>query len=144
VIEFADVVVGAVLVPGQRAPILVTREMVKRMRARAVIVDFSIDQGGCFETSRPTTHRDPTFVAEGVIHYCVPNALARVARTASHALVNASVPILLDLGARGVDEAIRANPALAQGVNVWRGKLVNAQVAQAIGARVEATLEEIP
>jgi alanine dehydrogenase len=143
VIEFADVLVGAVLVPGQRAPILITRAMVKHMRARAVIIDYSIDQGGCVETSRPTTHRDPTFVAEGVMHYCVPNALARVARTASHAIVNVAVPFLLDLGAHGVDAAIRANPALAHGVNVWHGKLVNAQVAQALGAQVDGTLEAL-
>jgi alanine dehydrogenase len=140
VIEFADVLVGAVLVPGQRSPIIVTREMVKRMRTRAVIIDFSIDQGGCFETSRPTTHRDPTFVAEGVIHYCVPTVLARVARTASHAIVNVSIPFLLDIGARGVDAAIRANPALARGVNVWHGKLVNSQVARELGSQVEGTI----
>ncbi|MBI5305805.1 MAG: alanine dehydrogenase [Chloroflexi bacterium] len=140
VIEFADVLVGAVLVPGQRAPMLVTREMVKRMRARAVIIDFSIDQGGCVETSRPTTHRDPTFVAEGVIHYCVPNVLARVARSASHAIVNVSVPFLREIGALGVEGAIRANDALARGVNVWQGKLVNAQVAQALGVEAEGTI----
>ncbi len=140
VIEFADVLVGAVLMPGQRAPIVVTRELIKRMRPRSVAIDFSIDQGGCIETSRPTTHRDPTFVAEGVIHYCVPNVLARVARTASHAIVNVSVPFLLDIGARGVPGAVQASEALARGVNVWQGKLVNAQVAQAIGVDVEGTI----
>jgi len=137
VVEFADVLIGAVLVPGQRAPVLVTREMVRRMRARAVIMDFSIDQGGCIETSRPTTLRDPTFVAEGVVHYCVPNLLAQVARTASHALLNAALPYLYELGAYGIDEAIKRNPALARGVNVWKGKLVNPQIASALGMDVE-------
>lgn len=133
VVEFADVLVGSVLVPGQRAPVIVTREMVKRMRPRALIMDFSIDQGGCVETSRPTTHRDPTYVEEGVIHYCVPNILARVARTASHALLNASLPYLYDLGMYGVDEAIRRDPSLSRGVNVWHGKLVNSELAHQFG-----------
>ncbi len=136
VVEFADVLVGAVLSPGQRAPVLISREMVKRMRPRALIMDFSIDQGGCVETSRPTTHRDPTFVAEGVIHYCVPTILSRVARTASHALLNASLPFLFEIGQHGIDEAIRGNPALARGVNVWRGKLTD-QVADSLGISVE-------
>lgn len=137
VIEFADVLIGAVLVPGQRAPILVTREMVKRMRPRAVILDLSIDQGGCVETSRPTTHRNPTFVEEGVIHYCVPTILSRVARTASHALLNASLPFLYEISQYGVDETIRRNPAFKRGVNTWHGKLVNAQIADALGLPTE-------
>ncbi|CAG0944840.1 alanine dehydrogenase [Anaerolineae bacterium] len=139
-VEFADVLVGAVLLPGQRAPVLVPREMVKRMRSRAVMIDFSIDQGGCFETSRPTTHRDPTFVAEGVVHFCVPNILARVARTASHAVTNAALPFLLEIGARGTDSAIRADSVLAHGVNVWHGKLVNAQVAHALDVELDGAL----
>jgi alanine dehydrogenase len=138
VIEFADVLIGAVLVPGQRAPILVTREMVRRMRTRAVIIDFSIDQGGCIETSRPTTLRDSTYVEEGVIHYCVPNLLAQVARTASHALLNAALPFLYEIGTHGVDQAIRRNSALARGVNVWKGRLVNPQIAHALGMDVES------
>ncbi len=137
VLEFADVLVGAVLMPGQRAPVLVTREMVKRMRPRSLIIDFSIDQGGCVETSRPTTHRNPTYVEEGVIHFCVPTILSLVARTASHALLNASLPYLYEIGLRGVDEAIKQNPSLARGVNVWHGKIVNAQIAEALGAPVE-------
>ncbi len=132
VVEYADVVVGAVLVSGYRAPVLITRDMVKRMRSRAVIIDFSIDQGGCVETSRPTTHRDPTFVDEGVIHYCVPTILSRVARTASHAMVNASLSYLLNIATHGVDEAVRRDHALAHGVNVWHGKLVD-QVADSLG-----------
>ncbi len=137
VVEFADVLVGAVLVPGQRAPILVNRAMLKRMRPRAVILDFAIDQGGCVETSRPTTHRNPTFIEEGVIHYCVPTILSRVARTASHALLNASLPYIHEIGQYGVDDAIRRDPALTCGVNTWHGKLVNKQVADALGLPVE-------
>ncbi len=135
--SFADVLVGAVLVTAQRSPVLVTREMVKQMRSRSVIMDFSIDQGGCVETSRPTTHRDPTYIAEGVIHYCVPTILSRVARTASHALLNASLPYIYEMGLYGVDEAIKRNPTLERGVNVWHGKLYNAQVANALGMTVE-------
>lgn len=139
VVEFADVLVGSVLLPGQRAPVMVTREMVKRMRPRSLIMDFSIDQGGCVETSRPTTHRDPTYIEEGVIHFCVPNILAQVARTASHALLNASLPYLYDLGLYGVDEAIRRDPSLARGVNVWHGKLVNADLERQMGMEPQET-----
>lgn len=136
-VEFADVLVGAVLVPGQRAPIVVTRAMVQRMRPRSIIIDFAIDQGGCVETSRPTTHRNPTFIEEGVIHYCVPNILSRVARTASHALLNAALPFLYEIGKAGVDDAIRHNASLKRGVNTWQGKLVNPQMADALGLPVE-------
>lgn len=123
VLRFADVVVGAVLVPGQRAPILLTRKMMRTMRPRAVFIDYSIDEGGCAETSRPTTHRDPTFVEEGVIHYCVPNVPARVARTASHALTNAALPHLLEIGARGVEGALEADATLRRGVQVHLGMI---------------------
>jgi alanine dehydrogenase len=118
---FADVLVGAVYVAGHRAPVLVSRDVVRSMRPRAVIVDFSIDQGGCVETSRPTTHRDPIFVAEGVIHYCVPNVPARVARTGSYALTNAIAPYLLDLGRLGLDAALQVQRALHRGLTVYRG-----------------------
>ena len=138
VVEFADVLIGAVLAPGQRAPIVVSRAMVKRMRPRSVILDFAIDQGGCVETSRPTTHRNPTYVEEGVIHYCVPTILSRVARTASHALLNASLPYLYAIGKSGIDHAIRADSSLRRGVNTWHGKFVNSQVADALGVQVES------
>jgi alanine dehydrogenase len=123
VLKFADVVIGAVLVPGQRAPILIPRKMLKAMRPRAVFIDFSIDQAGCAETSRPTTLRDPTYIVDDVVHYCVPNTPAQVARTASHALVNAAVPFLLDLSERGVDAAIESSLALKHGTQVWHGKI---------------------
>lgn len=122
-LRFADVVVGAVLVPGQRSPILVTRQMLKTMRPRAVFIDFSIDQGGCAETSRPTTLRNPTFVEENVTHYCVPNVPALVARTASHALTNAALPYLLELGERGVEGALENDPALRRGLQALNGKM---------------------
>ena len=122
---YADVVIGAVLVTGQRAPILVTREMVRGMKPRSVIIDVSIDQGGCFETSRPTTHELPTFVEEGVLHYCVPNMPGVVARTATHAFVNAAMPYLIHITDHGVDEAIAADPSLEMGINTHNGRLVH-------------------
>ncbi|MDR7419046.1 MAG: alanine dehydrogenase [Armatimonadota bacterium] len=120
-VTFADVLIGAVYVTGRRAPVLVTREMVRTMRPRAVIIDFSIDQGGCVETSRPTTHRDPVYFEEGVIHYCVPNVPARVARTASYALTNALLPYLFDIGRLGVEQALLTNRPLRRGLSVYRG-----------------------
>ncbi|HLA07742.1 MAG TPA: hypothetical protein VJ022_09890, partial [Anaerolineales bacterium] len=122
---YADVVIGAVLVTGQRAPILVTREMVRGMKPRSVIIDVSIDQGGCFETSRPTTHELPTFVEEGVLHYCVPNMPGVVARTATHAFVNAAMPYLIHITDHGVEEAIAADPSLEMGINTHNGRLVH-------------------
>lgn len=137
VVAFADVLVGAVHVPGERSPILVTREMVRQMRPRALIMDLAIDEGGCVETSRPTTHRDPTYVEEGIVHYCVPTVLARVARTASHALLNASLPFLYNIGLAGVDKAIENDPVLRRGVNVWHGKLVNEHIARTLGVEID-------
>jgi len=122
---YADVVVGAVLVTGQRAPMLVTREMVRNMKPRSVIIDVSIDQGGCFETSRPTTHELPIYEDEGVIHYCVPNMPSVVARTATHAFVNAAMPYILDMANHGMDAAIKADPSLEKGINTHNGKLVH-------------------
>ncbi len=122
---YADVVVGAALVAGERTPILVTREMIRAMKPRSVVIDVSIDQGGCFETSRPTTHDQPTFVDEGVIHYCVPNMPGVVARTATHAFVNAALPYLTRLADDGIDAAIANDPAIEKGVNTHRGNLVH-------------------
>jgi alanine dehydrogenase len=122
---FADVLVGAVLVPGQRAPILVTREMVRSMKPRSVIMDISIDQGGCVETSRPTNHEHPIFVDEGVLHYCVPNMPGAVARTATHAFVNAAMSYILEIANAGTSEAIKQNPAIERAVNTHNGELVH-------------------
>jgi alanine dehydrogenase len=122
---FADVLVGAVLVPGQRAPILVTREMVRSMKPRSVIMDISIDQGGCVETSRPTDHEHPIFVEEGILHYCVPNMPGAVARTATHAFVNAAMPYILELADLGTSEAIKRNHAIEMAVNTHNGELAH-------------------
>lgn len=139
-VGFADVLVGAVAVPGQRAPVVVTRSMVHSMRQRAVIIDFAIDMGGCVETSRPTSHLDPAYIEEGVIHYCVPNVPARVARTASYALANAILPYLLDIGRQGVKVALRRNADLRRGVNTYEGRLAHAALADALGIEVEVEL----
>lgn len=120
-VAFADVVVGAVLNPGQRAPVLVTREMVRAMKPRSVIIDLSIDEGGSVETSRPTTHEHPTYVEEGVVHYCVPNMPGVVARTATHAFVNSAMPYITEIAANGL-EAVLNNPSIEAAVNTYDGE----------------------
>jgi alanine dehydrogenase len=122
---FADVLVGAVLTPGQRAPILVTREMVHAMKPRSVIMDISIDQGGCIETSRPTTHDHPVYIEEGMLHYCVPNMPGAVARTATYAFVNAAMPYIEKIANLGVSGAIAADPAIERAINTRDGELVH-------------------
>ena len=122
---FADVVVGAALVIGQRSPILMTREMVRGMKPRTVIIDVSIDQGGCVETSRPTTHEHPTYIEEGVIHYCVPNMPGVVARTATHAFVNAAMPFIEEIANLGVEAAVAKDPALEKAINTHNGEIVH-------------------
>lgn len=129
----ADLVIGAVLVPGAAAPKLVTREMVGRMRPGSVLVDISIDQGGCFETSHPTTHEDPTYVVDGVVHYCVANMPGAVARTSTLALTNATLPFVLALADKGVNRALRDDPHLRAGLNVHAGRITHPAVAQALG-----------
>jgi alanine dehydrogenase len=131
--SIADIVIGAVLVPGARAPFLITEEMVQGMKPGSVIIDASIDQGGCVETSRPTTLDDPTFVVHDVVHYCVPNMTANVARTASRSLANGALPYLMALADKGLDAALRDDPGLADGVYLYRGQMVNASVAEALG-----------
>jgi alanine dehydrogenase len=116
VVQFADVLIGAVHVPGDRAPLLVSRPHVTMMKPRSVIIDIAIDQGGCIATSRPTTHRDPTYVAEGVIHYAVPNIPSAVVRTSAHALNNALLPYIQAIADLGLDRAAASDPALARGV----------------------------
>ena len=132
-INSADLVIGAVLVPGGRAPLLVTREMLDDMQPGSVIVDVAIDQGGCFETSRPTTHRQPVFTEAGIIHYCVANMPGAVPRTATHALTAATLPFIGAIAAWGVERAIREVPALLMGVNTWDGLMVNRPTARAQG-----------
>lgn len=132
VLKFAHVVVGAVLVPGERSPILITREMVRSMRPSSVILDFAIDQGGCVETSRPMTHASPTYVEENVIHYCVPNVPGVVARTATHAFLNAAWFFGEQLANQGVQEAIDTNVSLRRGVPVRNGQVVHSNLAKLV------------
>ncbi len=130
----SDVVIGAVLVAGAKAPKLVTREMVASMRDGSVIADIAIDQGGCIETSRPTTHSDPTFLEEGVVHYCVANIPGAVARTSTLALTSATLPYLTKIAdGGGVEQAASSDPALAKGLSTLRGDLLSAPVADAHG-----------
>jgi alanine dehydrogenase len=128
----AHLVIGAVLVPGAAAPKLVTREMVKTMKRGSVLVDIAIDQGGCFETSHATTHDDPVFEVDGVIHYCVANMPGAVARTSAFALNNATLPFVLKLAAQGAEAAMAADAHLANGLNVSGGKIRHAAVAEAL------------
>jgi alanine dehydrogenase len=128
----ADVVIGAVLVPGASAPKLVTREMLKSMQKGAVLVDVAIDQGGCFETSHPTTHADPTYEVDGIIHYCVANMPGAVPLTSSHALNNATLPFGLAIAKDGL-AAITQNPHLRAGLNIHRGRITNKAVAESLG-----------
>ncbi len=133
----AHLVIGAVLVPGAAAPKLVTREMLKTMKRGAVLVDIAIDQGGCFETSRATTHADPVYVEEGIIHYCVANMPGAVARTSAFALNNATLPFALKLANLGAEAAMAADPHLAAGLNVSGGKIRHMAVAEALGLPFE-------
>jgi alanine dehydrogenase len=129
----ADLVIGAVLVHGARAPYVVRREQLALMKPGSVLVDVAIDQGGCFETSRPTTHRDPTFEVDGIIHYCVANMPGAVPITSTHALTNATLPYAIALADHGVAEAIRRDPGLRPGVNVAAGKVTHPAVAEGVG-----------
>jgi len=133
----ADLVIGAVLVPGARAPKLVSRELVAKMKPGSVIVDVAVDQGGCVETTRPTTHSDPVYILDGVLHYCVANMPGIVPRTATDALTNATLPYLLKLASVGVDAAVRADAGLAKGVNLLQGKVTCRGVAEAHGLRLD-------
>ncbi len=130
----ADLVIGAVLVHGGRAPRIVTREQLKLMKRNAVLVDVSIDQGGCFETSRPTTHSEPTFEVEGITHYCVTNMPGAVPITSTYALTNATLPYAIELAEHGVSEALERNVGLRLGLNVRHGEITHPAVAEALGA----------
>ena len=134
----ADLVIGAVLVPGAKAPKIVTKDVIDNMRSGSVVVDISIDQGGCFETSHMTTHSDPTYVVSDVIHYCVGNMPGAVPHTSTYALTNATMPYVVDLAEKGVEQAAREDPALALGINTYKGQIVYEPVAEAHG------LESVP
>jgi len=138
----ADVILGAVLIPGGRAPFLVTEEMVRAMKPGSAIIDIAIDQGGCVETSRPTHLGSPTFVAHGVVHYCVPNFTANIARTASRALTDAALPYLRALADRGLEACLRDVAGLARGLYLYRGRMVHALAGETLGFEV-VPLEEL-
>jgi alanine dehydrogenase len=129
----ADLVIGAVLISGASAPKVLTRDNLKQMKNGAVVVDVAIDQGGCFETSKPTTHANPTYVVDGVIHYCVANIPGAVARTSTQALTNATFPFVLELANQGIYTALRNNTNLRNGLNVCQGQLTHPVVAQSLG-----------
>ena len=139
--KIADVVIGAVLIPGARAPFLVTEEMVKAMRPGSVIIDLSIDQGGCVETSRPRTPDNPTYVVHDIVHYCVPNMTANVARTASRALADALQGLLDEIVGKGVAGALRDDSGLAAGTYLYRGNVVQGSLAAALGLPVASLVD---
>lgn len=131
--RFADVLIGCIFTPGEKPPHVVTRSMVKKMKKKSVIIDVSIDIGGCVETSHPTTHSNPVYVEEGVIHYCVPNIPAAVSRSASYALSNVLLPFIEKVATRGLKEAIKGYPYVSEGLYSYGGFCVNQRVAQAFG-----------
>jgi alanine dehydrogenase len=139
----ADLVVGAVLLPGAAAPKLLTRDLISRMKPGSVVVDVAIDQGGCFETSRPTTHEDPTYVVDEVVHYCVANMPGAVPRTSAYALNNATLPYVVQLAGSGAATAVRTDPDLCNGLNVHAGRITCRPVAQALGHEYHAPLDVI-
>jgi len=126
----ADLVIGAVLIPGAQAPRLVTRKMLTRMRTGSAIVDISVDQGGCFETTHPTTHQKPTYIEEGIVHYCVANIPGAYPRTSTFALTNATFPYILQIADKGYEKAMKENGALRRGLNLIDGQLVCSGVAE--------------
>jgi len=139
----ADLVVGAVLLPGKAAPRVVSRDLVKKMRPGSVMVDVAIDQGGCFETSKPTSHSEPTYVEEGVVHYCVTNMPGAVPRTSTLALNNATVPFVIDLADKGYAQALRDDVHLLNGLNIYKGQVTHEGVAKDLGKPFVAPLDLI-
>jgi alanine dehydrogenase len=140
----ADLIIGSVLIPGAKAPRLITAEHVRAMKQGAVLVDISIDQGGCFETSHVTTHSDPTYVVDGVVHYCVGNMPGAVPHTSTYALTNVTLPYAVQIASAGLEEAVAADPPLAKGINVYRGELTYQQVAEAHALDWRPLTEVIP
>jgi alanine dehydrogenase len=134
-IKEADVVVGAVLIPGAKAPRLITRKMLKTMKRGAVLVDVAIDQGGCFETSKATTHGEPIYTVEGVVHYCVANMPGAVPKTSTLALTNATLPYAVEIANKGWKRAMQENPEIKPGANVIKGKVTYDGVAEAFGLK---------
>jgi alanine dehydrogenase len=143
VVARADLVIGAVLVTGERAPLVLTAEMVRRMRPGSVVIDVAVDQGGCFETTHETTHEDPTYFVDGVLHYAVGNIPAAVPYTSTYALTNATTQYIVALAERGTRGAAETVPALARGVNTVAGVYTNPHVAEAFGVTAEDPLEAL-
>jgi alanine dehydrogenase len=141
-LRLADLVIGAVLIPGAKAPVLVRRGDLKLMKPGSVIIDVAVDQGGCVETSRPTTHSNPTFIEEGVVHYCVSNMPGAVGRTSTFALCNATLPWAMEIAARGLECAARELPPVAAAVNICRGGITNRAVAEAFGLAYQPLLHD--
>jgi len=139
----SDLVIGSVLIAGEKTPALVSREMIASMRPGSVVVDVAIDQGGCFETSKPTTHQDPVYLIDGVIHYCVTNMPGVVARTATFALTNVTLPYVLEIASKGLEQAVRENPAVMLGVNLFKGHITCSGVADSLNRQHEPILELI-
>ena len=132
-LKHADLIIGAVLIPGKKAPSLVSREMLKEMNSGSVLVDVSIDQGGCFETSKATTHSDPTYIVDGIVHYCVANMPGACARSATQALTNATYPYAIRLANEGYEKALQEDPLFLKGLNVYKGQVTNEPVAKDLG-----------
>ncbi len=139
----ADLVIGAVLIPGATAPRLVTKDMIKQMQKGSVVVDVAIDQGGCFETSKPTTHADPTYIVDDVVHYCVTNMPGAVARTSARALNNATLPFVIDLTIKGYQQALKDDPHLMNGLNIHKGHVTYEAVAHDLGLEYVPPAEAI-
>lgn len=139
----ADVIIGAVLIPGAKAPKLVTQDMLSLMKKGAVMVDVAIDQGGCFETSKPTSHSKPVFTVDGIVHYCVTNMPGALARTSTMALTNATLPYALEIADKGWQQAIRENPEIRSGANIIRGKVTYNGVAEAFGMTCTPALDMV-
>ncbi|MEQ8838911.1 MAG: alanine dehydrogenase, partial [Lacipirellulaceae bacterium] len=132
-LERADLVVGAVLIPGAKAPRLITNEHLKGMKPGSVIIDVAIDQGGCIETSRPTSHSDPTYIVDEVVHYCVTNMPGAVGRTSTFALCNVTLPWVIQLAEKGIEAAAKELPPIAKAINMHAGKVTNRAVAETFG-----------
>jgi len=132
-IRDADIVIGAILVPGGRTPILISRDMLKTMKCGSVIVDVSVDQGGCVETSRPTTHDNPVFEVDGIMHYCVANMPGAYPRTSTLALTNATLPYIKIIASQGIEQAVQQDPAIRSALNTYQGKIVNTRLAESLG-----------
>jgi alanine dehydrogenase len=129
----ADVLIGAVLIPGGRSPLLVTETMVRAMKPGSVVIDVSIDQGGCVETSRPTTPEDPTYRVHDVVHCCIPNMTSDIPRTATRAMSDGALPFILKIAEKGLQRALLEDPGLAGGTYMYKGRMVNARAGEALG-----------